>query len=141
VSPPNLINDLLSRMIFSLFRKILSARYILIAAASISTISCFSLLADADPVTTENYPNVTLLSVYRTGSNQVVVSGLVARQQYSLKALNFSGSRISRSVTANACGEIIVNSAAKISSLSIGSELIDMMNLPVRDRIRCMVQR
>ncbi len=77
------------------------------------------------------------LFAYRTGNDRVIISGLVARQQYSVNAISFGGKRAGKLLMANACGEIIITGTARISSLAVGTEPINMTDLPTRNRARC----
>jgi pyruvate kinase len=76
--------------------------------------------------------------VYKTGKDQVVVTGLTAKQKYPIKAVNAKNKPAKRQdVTANTCGEALVDGAGKYKSLVVGTETIDPATLSTKEHPRC----
>ncbi len=76
--------------------------------------------------------------VYKTSKDQVVVTGLTARQKYPIKAVNAKNKPAKRQdVEANTCGEALINGAAKYKSLVVGTEKIDPATLTTKEHPRC----
>ena len=76
--------------------------------------------------------------VYKTSKDQVVVTGLTAKQKYPIKAVNAKNKPAKRQdVTANTCGEALVDGAGKYKSLVVGTETIDPATLSTKDHPRC----
>jgi hypothetical protein len=76
--------------------------------------------------------------VYKTSKDQVVVTGLTAKQKYPIKAVNAKNKPAKRQdVTANTCGEALVDGAGKYKSLVVGTETIDPATLSTKEHPRC----
>jgi hypothetical protein len=76
--------------------------------------------------------------VYKTSKDQVVITGLTARQKYPIKAVNAKNKPVSRKdAEANTCGEALINGAAKYKSLVVGTETIDPARLSIKAHPRC----
>jgi hypothetical protein len=76
--------------------------------------------------------------VYKTSKDQVVITGLTAKQKYPIKAVNAKNKPAKRQdVTANTCGEALVDGAGKYKSLVVGTETIDPATLSTKDHPRC----
>lgn len=76
--------------------------------------------------------------VYKTSKDQVVITGLTARQKYPIKAVNAKNKPVSRKdAEANTCGEALINGAAKYKSLVVGTEKIDPATLTTKAHPRC----
>ena len=76
--------------------------------------------------------------VYKTSKDQVVVTGLTAKQKYPIKAVNAKNKPAKRQdVIANTCGEALVDGAGKYKSLVVGTETIDPATLSVKEHPRC----
>jgi hypothetical protein len=75
---------------------------------------------------------------YKTSKDQVVVTGLTAKQKYPIKAVNAKNKPAKRQdVTANTCGEALVDGAGKYKSLVVGTETIDPATLSTKEHPRC----
>jgi hypothetical protein len=75
---------------------------------------------------------------YKTSNGQVVVNGLTAKQKYPIQGVNASSKPVKRQdVTANTCGEALVDGAAKYKSLVVGTETIDPATLTTKVHVRC----
>jgi hypothetical protein len=80
--------------------------------------------------------------VYKTTKNQVVVTGLTAKQQYDIQTINAKGKlRKRKPVTANTCGEVLIDNGAKMKSVIVGTEKIDPATLPTKNRTRCKAKK
>jgi hypothetical protein len=80
--------------------------------------------------------------VYKTSNGQVVVTGLTAKQKYPIKAVNAKNKPAKRQdVTANTCGEALVDGAAKYKSLVVGTETIDPATLTTKVHARCSTKK
>jgi pyruvate kinase len=76
--------------------------------------------------------------VYKTGTNQVVITGLTAKQKYPVQAVNAKNKPVKRQdVTANTCGEALVDGGGKYKSLVVGTETIDPATLSTKAHARC----
>lgn len=76
--------------------------------------------------------------VYKTSKNQVVVTGLTAKQKYPIQGVNGKNKPVKRQdVTANTCGEALVDGAGKYKSVVIGTEKIDPATLSVKEHPKC----
>jgi hypothetical protein len=76
--------------------------------------------------------------VYKTSKDQVVVTGLTAKQKYPIKAVNAKNKPAKRQdITANTCGEALVDGAGKYKSLIVGTETIDPATLSTKEHPRC----
>ena len=84
------------------------------------------------------YGSIASAEVYKTSKDQVVVTGLTAKQKYPIKGVNAKNKPVSRQdVAANTCGEAIVNGGAKYKSLVVGTETIDPATLTTKVRPNC----
>jgi pyruvate kinase len=76
--------------------------------------------------------------VYKTSKDQVVVTGLTAKQKYPIKAVNAKNKSVSRKdAEANTCGEALIDGAGKYKSLVVGTETIDPATLSIKAHPRC----
>jgi hypothetical protein len=81
---------------------------------------------------------ISSAEVYKTSKGQVIVTGLTAKQKYPIKAVNAKNKPAKRQdVTANTCGEALVDGAGKYKSLVVGTETIDPATLSIKDHPRC----
>ncbi len=88
------------------------------------------------------YGAVANAEVYKTGTNQVVVTGLTAKQKYEVQTVNAKGKTNKRKpATANACGELLVDGAGKMKSVVVGTQTIDPATLPTKAHARCQVKK
>jgi hypothetical protein len=84
------------------------------------------------------YSEIAAAEVYKTGTNQVIVTGLTAKQKYPIKAVNAKNKPVKRQdVTANICGEALIDGGAKYKSLVVGTETIDPATLSTKEHARC----
>ena len=75
---------------------------------------------------------------YKTSTNQVVVTGLKAKQKYDIQGINAKGKTSRKmSTLANTCGEVLIKDAAKLKSLVVGTETIDPATLTTKAHPRC----
>jgi hypothetical protein len=74
---------------------------------------------------------------YKSGSDQVVITGLTAQQKYDVQAVSLKGKKVKKSAMANTCGEILINGTSKVKSLTIGTESIDVTTLATKSHTRC----
>jgi hypothetical protein len=74
---------------------------------------------------------------YKSGPDQVVVTGLTAKQKYDVQAVSLKGKQGKKSAQANTCGELLINGTAKIKSLTVGTEAIDVATLTTKPHARC----
>ncbi|WP_373546305.1 hypothetical protein [Chamaesiphon sp.] len=98
---------------------------------SISTIAIAAVL-------TLTHAAIATAEVYKTSKDQVVVTGLTAKQKYPIKGTNAKNKPVTRKdVAANTCGEALVDGAGKYKSLVVGTETIDPATLSVREHAKC----
>ncbi|WP_310483430.1 hypothetical protein [Chamaesiphon sp. VAR_48_metabat_403] len=98
---------------------------------SISTVTIAALL-------TLSYTSIATAEVYKTSKDQVVVTGLTAKQKYPIKGTNAKNKPVKRQdVAANGCGEALVDGAGKYKALVVGTETIDPATLTVREHAKC----
>ena len=98
---------------------------------SISTVAIAAFL-------TLTHGAIATAEVYKTSKDQVVVTGLTAKQKYPIKGTNAKNKPVKRQdVAANTCGEALVSGAAKYKSLVVGTETIDPATLPVKAHANC----
>ena len=75
---------------------------------------------------------------YKTSKDQVVVTGLTAKQKYPIKGVNGQNKPVKRQdVTANTCGEALVDGGGKYKSLVVGTEKIDPATLSIKAHPKC----
>lgn len=85
-----------------------------------------------------SYGAIASAEVYKTSKDQVVVTGLTAKQKYPIQGINGKNKTVKRQdVTANTCGEALVNGAAKYKSVVVGTEKIDPATLSVKEHPKC----
>ena len=97
----------------------------------ISTVAIAALL-------TLTHTSIATAEVYKTSKNQVVVTGLTAKQKYPITGINARNKPVKRqSVAANGCGEALVNGAGKYKSLVVGTETIDPATLTTKTHANC----
>jgi hypothetical protein len=76
--------------------------------------------------------------VYKTSKDQVVVTGLTAKQKYPIQGVNAKNKPVSRKdIEANTCGEALVDGGGKYKSLVVGTEKIDPATLSTKEHPRC----
>ena len=98
---------------------------------SISTIAIAAVL-------TLTHAAIATAEVYKTSKDQVVVTGLTAKQKYPIKGTNAKNKPVTRKdIVANTCGEALVDGAAKYKSLVVGTETIDPATLSTREHAKC----
>jgi hypothetical protein len=98
---------------------------------SIPTIAFAALLTLA-------HSSIATAEVYKTSKDQVVVTGLTAKQKYPITGMNAKNKAVKRQdVAANGCGEALVNGAGKYKSLVVGTEAIDPATLPTKTHANC----
>ena len=98
----------------------------------------FSISTIAAALLVLSYSAIASAEVYKTSKDQVVVTGLTAKQKYPIKAVNAKNKPAKRQdVTANTCGEALINGAGKYKSLVVGTETIDPATLTVKEHPRC----
>jgi len=88
-------------------------------------------------VLTLAYSTIATAEVYKTSKNQVVVTGLTAKQKYDIQTVNAKNKTGKRQVAANTCGEALINDATKYKSLVVNTETIDPATLPTKTHTRC----
>jgi hypothetical protein len=98
---------------------------------SISTVAMAALL-------TLTHAAIATAEVYKTSKDQVVVTGLTAKQKYPIKGTNAKNKPVKRQdVAANGCGEALVNGAGKYKTLVVGTETIDPATLTIKAHANC----
>ena len=98
---------------------------------SISTVAIAAVL-------TLTHAAIATAEAYKTSKDQVVVTGLTAKQKYPIKGTNAKNKPVTRKdIAANTCGEALVDGAAKYKSLVVGTETIDPGTLSIREHARC----
>jgi hypothetical protein len=99
---------------------------------SIPTIAFAALLTLA-------HSSIASAETYKTSKDQVVVTGLTAKQKYPISGTNSKNKPVKRQdVVANGCGEALVDGAAKYKSVAIGTEpAIDPATLPTKVHASC----
>ena len=76
--------------------------------------------------------------VYKTSKDQVIVTGLTAKQKYPITGVNAKNKPVSRQdVQANTCGEALVDGGGKYESLVVGTEKIDPATLSTKEHPKC----
>ncbi len=80
---------------------------------------------------------IATAEAYKSSSDQVVVTGLTAKQKYDVQAVSLKGKQGKKSAMANTCGELLINGTAKIKSLTVGTETIDVATLKTKPHTRC----
>jgi hypothetical protein len=99
-----------------------------------------SVLAIATLLTVA-HSSIAAAEVYKTSTNQVVVTGLTPKQKYEVKTVSAKDKAGTRKVTTNTCGEAVVSSATKYKSLVVGTETIDPTTLPTKAHPRCSAKK
>jgi hypothetical protein len=104
--------------------------------SSIPTIAIAALLTLAQI-------RIAAAEVYKTSKDQVVVTGLTAKQKYPISGTNAKNKPVKRQdVAANGCGEALVGGAAKYKTLTVGTEpAIDPATLPTKVHATCKVKK
>jgi hypothetical protein len=78
---------------------------------------------------------------YKTSLNEVVVTGLPHKNRYEIKAIDDRDKLISRSgKSVNSCGHIVIQNAANLKMLFVGSMRIDPSSLETKPHERCQSQ-
>jgi hypothetical protein len=76
--------------------------------------------------------------VYKTSKNQVVVTGLTAKQKYPVQVVNAKNKTNKlKDKAANTCGEVTIDNAGTYKSLIVGTETIDPATLTTKTHARC----
>jgi hypothetical protein len=84
------------------------------------------------------HSSIAAAEAYKTSKDQVVVTGLTAKQKYPITGMNAKSKAVKRQdITANGCGEALVSGAAKYKSLVVGTEAIDPTTLPTKVHANC----
>jgi hypothetical protein len=78
---------------------------------------------------------------YKSGPDQVVVTGLTAKQKYDVQAVSLKGKQGKKSAQANTCGELLINGTSKIKTLTVGTETIDVATLKTKPHARCTAKK
>jgi hypothetical protein len=99
-----------------------------------------SVLAIATLLTVA-HSSIAAAEVYKTSTNQVVVTGLTPKQKYEVKTVSAKDKAGTRKVTTNTCGEAVVSSATKYKSLVVGTETIDPTTLSTKAHPRCAAKK
>jgi hypothetical protein len=99
-----------------------------------------SVLAIATMLTVA-HSSIAAAEVYKTSTNQVVVTGLTPKQKYEIQTVSAKDKAGKRKVTTNTCGEAVVSSATKYKSLILGTEKIDPKTLPTKVHARCSTKK
>ncbi len=87
---------------------------------------------------TLGYGAIASAESYKTTGNQVVVTGMKAKQKYDVSTINSKGKANKRKpVAANGCGEVLVDGAGQMKSVVVGTETIDPATLKVKAHPRC----
>ena len=93
-------------------------------------------------VLTLTHAAIATAEVYKTSKNQVVVTGLTAKQKYPIKGTNAKNKPVTRQdVATNGCGEALVDGAGKYKTLVVGTEKIDPATLPVKVHAKCKAKK
>jgi hypothetical protein len=88
------------------------------------------------------YGSIASAEVYKTSKDQVVVTGLTAKQKYPIKGVNAKNKPVKRQdVAANTCGEALVDGGAKYKSLVVGTETIDPATLTTKEHPSCKAKK
>ena len=85
-----------------------------------------------------SHSEIAAAEAFKTSKGEVVVTGLVPAQRYQIRTLsmdNKPGTRQDKS--ANRCGEVVVQSAARYQTLVVGTVTVDPATLPVQTYERC----
>jgi hypothetical protein len=83
------------------------------------------------------YGAIASAEAYKSSPDQVVVTGLTAKQKYDVQAVSLKGKQGKKSAQANTCGELLINGTAKIKTLTVGTETIDVATLKTKPHARC----
>lgn len=78
-----------------------------------------------------------IAAAYKTSSNQVVVTGLQPRRQYSVQTISSLGRNGTRTITTNACGQALISNGTSYQRLTINNETIIPSSLPTQTHRRC----
>lgn len=98
---------------------------------SISTVAIAAFL-------TLTHGAIATAEVYKTSKDQVVVTGLTAKQKYPVQGTNAKNKPVKRKdVAANGCGEALVSGAGKYKTLVVGTETIDPATLSTKEHANC----
>lgn len=93
-------------------------------------------------ILTITYGSIVSAEVYKTSKDQVVVTGLTAKQKYPIKGVNAKNKPVNRKdVAANTCGEALIDGGAKYKSLVVGTETIDPATLTTKVHPNCKGKR
>jgi hypothetical protein len=84
---------------------------------------------------------VALGATYKTQSNQVVVTGLKPRTQYTVQTTNFSARKANRTITTNGCGEALISNGTGYRRLIINQQTITPSSLSTQTHQRCNSRR
>lgn len=83
------------------------------------------------------YGAIASAEAYKSGPDQVVVTGLTAKQKYDVQAVSLKGKQGKKSAQANTCGELLINGTSRIKTLTVGTETIDVATLKTKPHARC----
>jgi hypothetical protein len=85
---------------------------------------------------------IATAEVYKTGTNQVIVTGLTAKQKYPVQIVNAKNkSKKLKDKAANTCGEVTIDNATTYKSLVVGTETIDPTTLTTKTHARCNAKK
>ena len=102
---------------------------------SISTVAIAAVL-------TLTHAAIATAEAYKTSKDQVVVTGLTAKQKYPIKGTNAKNKPVTRKdIAANTCGEALVDGAGKYKSLVVGTQTIDPATLSTREHAKCKAKK
>jgi hypothetical protein len=96
-----------------------------------------SVLSIALSTTMSFSPAVMALEAYKTKSDQVVVTGLKAKQKYDIQYKKTTGKNGQRQVNTNACGEALIAKAAKFQSVMIDGQSLEPKTLTLKEHKKC----
>jgi hypothetical protein len=81
------------------------------------------------------------VEVYKTKKDQVVLTGLKAKQKYDMQYRNAQGKNGQRQVKTNACGEALMSKASKFQSITINGRSIEPSALSLKEHRKCSLRR
>jgi hypothetical protein len=83
----------------------------------------------------------TALEAYTTKKDQVVVTGLKAKEKYNIQYRNAKGKDGQRQVKTNACGEALIGKAAKFQSVTINGQNLEPKILTLKEHRKCSIRQ
>lgn len=82
-----------------------------------------------------------LATPYKTTSNQVVVTGLAPRTQYTVQTTNLRDRNSTRKISTNGCGQALISNGTSYKRLIINNQTITTASLPTQTHQRCTPRR